>query len=185
MSFQTESLPLSLLDHSLDPRQKVMFRAWRENDLREKIMEHAEYLALLTVDRRTKLPVELYKGEKSLAGKVLGRKWQKDLTQSGGSEKILEAYDLARFGEPTYEYVCHEGDRRGRKFSVAYERLVLPLKIAGGLPQFVTLSTQVAFEIQPIVAQSHGNDLVPSHIANSRILLGREERANSMHRGSE
>ena len=185
MSFQTENLPLSLLEHSLDPRQKIMFRAWRENELRQKIMEHADYLALLTIDRRTKLPVELFKGEKSLAGKVLGRSWQKDLTDSDGSEKILEAYNLDRFGEPTYEYVCHEGDRSGRKFSVACERLVLPLRIAGGLPQFVTLSTQVAFEIQPIVARSHGNDLVPSHIANSRILFGREERANLVHRGSE
>ena len=185
MSFQTEALPLSHLEHSLDPRQQIMYRAWRDNELREKFMAHADYLALLTVDRRTKLPVELFKGEKSLAGKVLGQSWQKDLTQSDGSEKILEAYDLDRFGEPTYEYVCHDGDRRGRKFSVAYERLVLPFKIGGGLPQFVTLSTQVAFEIQPIVAQSHGSDLVPSHIANSRILLGKEERASSMHRVSE
>ena len=182
MSFQTEALPFSLLDHSLDPRQKTLFRAWRENNLRAAMMEHFEHLALLTVDRNTQLPVDLYKGEKSLAAKVLGKSWQKDFTNSAGSEKILEAYEMARFGEPTYEYVCHDGNRDGRKFNVTYERLVLPLRVGGGLPQFVTLSTQVAFEIQPIVLRNLDSDHVPSHIANSQILLGTEERANLAHR---
>ena len=184
MSFQTESLPLALLEHSLDPRQKILFRSWRDNELREKILEHAEYLALLTIDRQTQMPVELYKGEKSIAAKVLGKSWQKDLTDAAGSEKILEAYQMARFGEPTYEYVCHEGKRDERQFKVTYERLVLPLRIGGGLPQFVTLSTPVAFEIQPIVARSHDSGPVPSRIANSQVLLGTEERANSMHQVS-
>ena len=184
MSFQTESLPISLLEHSLDHKQRTLFRAWRAGDMAETIIDHADHLALLTINRQTNMPVELYKGEKSLAARVLGKSWQKDLLDSSGSSKILEAYDLTRFGEPTYEYVCHEGDRQGRAFRVAYERLVLPFKIGGGLPQFVTLSSQVAFEIQPIDAQSRDNAHAPSHIANSLILLGTEERASSRRRVS-
>ena len=178
MYFKTEPLPFSLLEHAVDPRQKTLFQGWRKNELSEKIPKFADELALLTVDPQTHLPIELYTGDNSLAKKVLGNSWQADLACTTGSETILDAYRVDRFGEPTYQYVCHNGQRNGCLFDVAYERLVLPFKIGGGLPQFVTLSTVVSFEITPIGAQSPDNDPSPLRTTNSQILLGREQCAS-------
>ncbi len=172
MYFQTKTLPISLLEHAIDPKQNALFRSWRKNELGEKLLQYADDLALLTIDANTKLPIELFTGRNSLANKVLGNSWQADLAKTSGSEKILEAYDIDRFGEPTFQYVCHNGKRNGDLFDVAYERLVLPFKVGGGLPQFVTLSTVVSFEIQPIGEQSRDNGASPSRTANSQILLG-------------
>ena len=178
MSFETETLPFSLLEHSQDHKQKELFAAWRSNGLSEMIMRYADHLILMSSDAKTGLPVELFKGDKSLAAKVLGELWQPDLATCAGSKDIFRAYDASSFGEPTFQYVSHKGQRNNNKFHVRYERLVLPFKIGGGLPQFVTLSSLVSFELQPIVARSHGNDFSPSHTASSQILLGTEQLAN-------
>lgn len=178
MSFETESLPFGLLEYSQDIKQRDMFAAWRNDELSERIMRYADDLILMTSDPETKLPIELFKGEKSLAARVLGELWQPDLATCAGSKEIFKAYEASRFGEPTFQYVSHRGERGTNKFHVRYERLVLPFKIGGGLPQFVTLSSLVSFELQPIVEQSHGSDPSPSHTASSQILLGTEQLAN-------
>ena len=178
MYFQTEPLPISLLEHTLDPRQRALFRSWRDDELVDNITQFADDLALLTVNPETELPIELYTGNNSLAKKVLGDSWQADLARTEGSERILDAYRVDRFGEPTYEYVCHNGRHNGCQFDVAYERLVLPFKIGGGLPQFVTLSTVVSFAIEPIDGQNLDNGASPLRRTNSQILLGTELPSN-------
>ena len=178
MYFQTEPLPISLLEHTVDVRQKALFRSWRQNCLAEAVMEFADDLALLTVNPETQLPVELYTGDRSLAKKVLGDSWQADLAATKGVEKILEAYRIDQFGEPTYQYVCHNGRRDDWLFDVAYERLVLPFKIGGGLPQFVTLSTVVSFDLEPIDARNRNSGPSPLHRTSSQILLGTEQPAS-------
>ena len=178
MYFQTEPLPISLLEHTLDPQQRALFRSWRNSELVDNLTQFADDLALLTVNPETELPIELYTGKNSLAKKVLGDSWQADLAMTEGSERILDAYRIDRFGEPTYEYVCHNGRRNGYLFDVAYERLVLPFKIGGGLPQFVTLSSVVSFELEPIDEQSRDNGLSPLHRTSSQILLGTEQPSN-------
>ena len=185
MFFQTETLPFSSLEHARDFKQRELFQSWREGDLPQQIMRHAEDLALLTVDGRTGMPVDLFKGERSLAARVLGNFWQSDLAGSDGCDQIVKAYDVSNFGEATYQYVSHRGTRDQMQFEVGYERLVLPFKIGGGLPQFVTLSTLVSFEIRPIASQNRDSGFGPSHKANSQILLGKDESASSMHLESE
>ncbi len=171
-----------MLEHPADPRQKHLYQSWRNDDLSSAIMRCPEDLLILTIDRETGLPVELYKGSNSLAAKVLGKRWQTDFADSSGSDDILRAYEASRFGEPTFQYVSHQGMRAGRKFDVSYERLVLPFKIGGGVQQFVTLSTLVSFELQPTDGRSPDNGLFPCRKANSRILLGTEEPASSERR---
>ena len=180
MFFQTENLPFSLLDHPTDQKQKLLFQSWREDDLSDAVIKYSADLVILTVDRKSGLPVELYRGENSLAAIVLGDNWQTDFVTASGAKQIMKAYEEIRFGEPTFQFVSHTGTNNQRRFDVSYERLVLPFKIGGGLQQFVTLSTLVSFETEPIDEQSRGSVSSPSHKASSQILLGREEFANSM-----
>ena len=178
MAFQTEALPLTFLEHSNNTKQRELFASWRSNNLQDAVQKFAKDIVLLSYDKILALPIELYRGHNSLAQKVLGQNWQSDLKQIKGANHIVQAYELAHNGEPTYQYVYHTGQRRRNKFAVRYERLVLPLKSVAGIRQIVTLSTLVSIEFEPIETQNHDNDFSPWHKTNNQILLGKEQYAS-------
>ncbi|WP_419912394.1 hypothetical protein [Hoeflea sp.] len=167
--------------------QLDLFRAWdrsgghADEQLHASLFGMADELVLFGMPMKTAIPEITHVGSRSLAGRVMGTGWRKELNSGGGSDAVAAAYLKACEGEPVLEHVTYETHREGQRFQLEYRRLVLMIKTPRGFPFLATYSEleQLDYAARPSASQEIRSGL--SHPASSHVLLGSDAAPIAAH----
>lgn len=158
--------------------QLDLFRLWDrsgghvDEQLHARLFGLADELVLFGMPMKTAIPEITHVGHRSLAGRVMGTGWRKDLNAGGGSDAVAAAYLKACQGEPVLEHVTYETCRNEGRFQLAYRRLVLMIKTPKGFPFLATYSELEQLDCATRPSASQGIHSGLSRQANNHVLLG-------------
>lgn len=176
MTFNAHEYSIDQLELIGDQTQKYLFQLWQKNNLLDDWLLHlGEDLVILGAPRGDVLPPLLHVGEKSLAAKVLGDGWRKDVLQHRGVEHITQSYENAYDGEPIYEYINFQSER----VDFGYERLILRFKTNKGFPLLITYATIAYAKLRPDHPANPQSATLEDFPSNNLVLFGKGELPNS------
>ena len=188
MAVHTKLLDDCVFDtHDVSKTQLGLFQAWdrsrgqADEQLHANLFAMADELVLFGMPMKTAIPEITHVGSRSLAGRVMGSGWRKELNSGGGSDAVAAAYLKACEGEPVLEHVTYETYREGKRFLLEYRRLVLMIKTPKGFPFLATYSEleQLDCVARPSASPEIRTGL--SHQASSHVLLGSDAAPIAAH----